>query len=1033
MNDGKLQLDAKKLKSLRKKSGLSQEALANRCFAAGQQISLATIKRAELGRPILYRTAKCLASYYNTTLDDISVNAEDEINHSMPNNEFNANIIGRSFELKQLEQAAHKVDNTKSGSVAYIRGVAGIGKTHLINAFLAKLPRQQFHPVTICLSSNKNSNWTETLAHILMTLLNVTSPPDNESDIDKLEKTLKNTGLNQGEIFHIFSLLNIPVPVHIKKNCAKMSYFSISENENQLLLKLIDHTNKTVVLVVEDIHWASSKLLLTLRYLCANLNKHPAFLLLSSRMENDPLDSIWRSSIINTPFFTMDIIPLTPKDSECITQAHPIEDEKYTRQCINLAEGNPLFLKQLLFNYPQRLGATPSSITELSITRLKGLSPADQEAVCAASVIGDSFSLEKLAYTVNREEFDTENLINSYFIYPIEHDEFRFSHALIRQGVYDSIDTQLKSFWHERLAQWYKDRNPVNYAFHLSKVRHTKAPEALANAAQSFLKKCNYSDALSLIDQAINLNKDSQEHYQLLITKGFILQHLDLAEKSITLFQQAHQIAQTDLEKAESEIALASALLSAGREVEAEETIKKTQSQYAIILSDELSNRLRQISDAIENCRYADHTGAIIPSYQATLEKLTLPSSKELGYANKNSGKSFPIKVGILHSLSGILKELEEGVLRATLLAISEINNHGGLLGRPILPIIEDSRSNAQGFEEAVKKLIHDENIVSFFGCSTSSSRKRVKPIIEKAKQLLVYPFQYEGIETSENIAYVGPAPNQQALPAVDWLLKNNNRKFFLVGSDYIYPRVTNKLIDTRLKEHDKTEVHQAYVPLGETNFTPVVKQIKHSNADTVIITLVGLEANKAFFKELHKENISPKNLTILSLVLSENDLCEIPTDHVVGVYTMFSYFQNIGSPINEDFVRKYKHTFGKNSRIGGYMESAYTGVHLWAKAVQKSRSFVPTDIIQSMKGISLIAPGGIAYFDETNNHVWRKIRLARVEEDGEYHIKWESDNPIQPYPYPLKEHDIDWEAFIEEERKILGEKWENSLQPEVL
>ncbi|WNO07719.1 transporter substrate-binding protein [Teredinibacter sp. KSP-S5-2] len=1031
MNDGKLQLDAKKLKSLRKKSGLSQEALANRCFAAGQQISLATIKRAELGRPILYRTAKCLASYYNTTLEDIIVNTEDKTTQSMPNDELNANIVGRSFELKQLEQVANTVESAESGSVVYIRGVAGIGKTHLINTFLAKLPCEQFHPVTICLSSNKNSNWTETLAHILTSLLDVTLPLDTERDINELEKTLKNKGFNQGEIFHIFSLINIPVPSHIKKCCSKMSYFSISENENKILLKLIDDTNKTVVLVVEDIHWASSKLLLTLRYLCANLNKHRALLLLSSRMENDPLDSIWRSSIINTPFFTMDIIPLTPRDAESLTKAHPIEDEKYIQQCINLAEGNPLFLKQLLFNYPQRLGATPSSITELTITRLKGLSPADQEAVCAASVIGDSFSFDELAYTLNRKEFNTENLINSYFIYPIENNDFRFSHALIRQGVYDSIDTQLKSFWHERLAQWFKDRNPVNYAFHLSKVRHTNASEALANAAQNFLKTCNYSDALNLIDQAISLNKSPQEQYQLLITKGFILQRLDLAEKSITLFQQAHQIAQTNQDKAESEIALASALLSAGRETEADEKIKKTQGQYAAILSEELGNRLKQIADAIENSKHEDCSEAIVPDYQATLEKLTLSSSKELTYANKKSGQLSPVKVGILHSLSGFLKELEEGVLRATLLAISEINNHGGLLGRPILPIIEDSGSNAQGFEDAVKKLIDDEHIVSFFGCSTSSSRKRVKPIIEQAKQLLVYPFQYEGIETSENIAYVGPAPNQQALPAVDWLLQNNHRKFFLVGSDYIYPRVTNKLIDARLKEHDTSEVHQAYVPLGETNFTPVVKQIKHSNADTVIITLVGLEANKAFFKELHKENISPKDLTVLSLVLSENDLCEIPTDHVVGVYTLFSYFQNIDSPINEDFVRKYKHAFGKNARIGGYMESAYTGVHLWAKAVQKSGSFTPSEIIQSMKGISLIAPGGIAYFDENNNHVWRKVRLARVGEDGEYHIEWESDSPIPPSPFPLREHNIDWEVFIEEERKILGEKWENSLQPQ--
>lgn len=1024
MMDGKLRLNANKLKSLRKKKGISQETMANQCFSSGQQISLATLKRAELGRPILYRTAKCLASFFTVEVNDILDETPSDQPLKKPVHE--CSLIGRQYELQQLRQALKTIGSGHSGRVVYVRGVAGIGKTHLIKHFMDTIDPCEFNTTTIGLNSNLDKNGNESLKLFALELINLPKILNRERENEKIHNKLKKLNLNLEEIFHFYTLIGASVPIEIRHKKVKDTYYSRSENENNLLTKLINLNNKKRVLVVEDIHWASDKLLLTLRHISSQLSSFPLLLVLTSRLENDPLDTIWRSGILNTPLITLDISPLSCEDAKKITIEHDIEDIAYVHQCIALSQGNPLFLLQLLVNYPERLGATPSSVSELTLNRLKQLSPESQEAVGAAALIGDVFSLDALSYVTLRENIDTLELTYHYLIYPTGDNRYCFSHTLIRQSVLESIDDPIQRIWHKRLAQWFKNKSHSSYAYHLSKARGDSSTKALFDAAQEFIEKYNFTDALDLVNKALDHHNDPDQKYSLLLAKGEILQNLDLAEKSIMIFQQAIELAGSTEKIGKAKISLASAYIYAGRFHDSRHITDEIESKYLGQLSEQDIKRLQQIKQSIDNKKIvvsdtASSTSAEVIQHLSTQK--SLPNSIESSHATSSLPKQ---KIGILHSLTGFMKELEEGVLRATLLAISEINNQGGLLGHHIAPIIEDSHSNDQGFEHAAQKLLQHSDMATIFGCSTSSSRKRVKPLIEQHEQLLIYPFQYEGIEESNYIAYVGPAPNQQALPAAEWLVEQGNTKFILLGSDYIYPRVTNKLIKEKLASYGASIEAELYIPLGNCDFTEIIGTIKSTPCDAIIITLVGLEANQRFFESLSKNEISTKSQTILSLVLSENDLCEIPAQQVEGVYSLFSYFQNIESPINEDFVRKYKHTFGAHSRIGGYMESAYTGVHLWANAVQRAGNFSPTAIMEALKGSSLHAPGGIAYVDEENNHVWRTIRLARVEHDGEYHVIWESENPIKPEPYPFQEHNIDWEAYLQLEKQQLGGKWEN-------
>ena len=748
----------------------------------------------------------------------------------------------------------------------------------------------------------------------------------------------------------------------------------------------------------------------------------------SARLENDPLDALWRSNILSTPFITLDLSPLSVKDAEKLAAQFPKIDKDYKQQCLELANGNPLFLEQLLLNFPLKVGELPSSIHSLVSSKLKDLNETDRNAISLASVIGEKLDLDLICHLLDLSEYDPSELVRNHLLQASSND-YIFCHKLIQDSIYNQISNHQKVMWHSQIASWFKSKDNAQYARHLSNASHNLAPLAFIEAAEELISKNNYVDALDLVDRALNIDPQQKQLYALLLLKGALLQSLELPEKALAYFRDATEQAYDKASIARANAHLAILYTHLNRQTEAKNYLDCFE-------MDDLDDNDLYLSAQLQNCieSIESQFNAPLPfSESETINNLIHSSdiSETLHTVNKGQTKSTSdseeeIHVGILHSQTGFLKELEAGVLRCTLMAINEINNQGGLLGRRIKPILVDGESIDNVFASRAQELVDNKDIVTIFGCSTSSSRKCVKPIIESTNHCLIYPFQYEGIESSENIAYVGPTPNQQVFPAIDWLLSKGKRRFALIGSDYIYPKVTNKIIKEKLKKSRADIVTEHYIPLASTDFDQALTEIQAKQPDAIISTIVGFDGNQALLEGIDRFNFSKQETQFLSLVLSEDDLTHLPGKHVKGIHTVFSYFQNINDSINDDFVRRYKNIFGVNQRIGGYMESAYTGVHLWAKAVQKANSHEPNKILAAMKGTSYYAPGGMVYLDEDNNHVWRHTRIAVVDDNKEYKILWNSPGPIKPEPYPSSLHNIDWDDYLKSIQDNYDGKWEN-------
>ena len=294
------------------------------------------------------------------------------------------------------------------------------------------------------------------------------------------------------------------------------------------------------------------------------------------------------------------------------------------------------------------------------------------------------------------------------------------------------------------------------------------------------------------------------------------------------------------------------------------------------------------------------------------------------------------IKVGVLHSLSGTMSISEVAVKDATILAINEINAAGGVLGKQIVPIIEDGASDWPTFAEKARKLIERDQVQVVFGCWTSASRKAVLPVFEGLDHLLFYPVQYEGLEASKNIIYTGAAPNQQIMPAVSWLLREKGTDFFLLGSDYVFPRTANKIIKIQLEAEGGTTVAEEYTPLGHTEYATVINKIQAANPDVIFNTLNG-DSNVAFFKQLKAAGIGPEDIPVMSVSVAEEEIKGIGAQFIEGHLAAWNYFQSMDSPKNAGFVERYKAAYGADRVTDDPIEAGYFGVYLWAEAVQKA------------------------------------------------------------------------------------------------
>jgi len=386
-----------------------------------------------------------------------------------------------------------------------------------------------------------------------------------------------------------------------------------------------------------------------------------------------------------------------------------------------------------------------------------------------------------------------------------------------------------------------------------------------------------------------------------------------------------------------------------------------------------------------------------------------------------------PIKVGVLHSQTGTMAISEKPVIESTLMAIEEINERGGILGKKIKPIVVDGQSDADEFARKAESLINQEKVSVVFGCWTSDCRKTVKPIFEANNSLLVYPVQYEGLEQSPNIVYTGAAPNQQIIPAVKWAFDNIGKRFFLVGSDYVFPQTANAIIEDQVTALQGEIVGEEYLILGSNDVRNIVDKIVATQPDAILNTING-DSNVAFFKALRNAGITPEKIPTISFSIAEEELQYMKVKDMVGDYAAWNYFQSIETPENQRFVAKFKEKYGVDRVTNDPIEAAYFGVYLWAQAVEKAGNLNPDNIREKVKDRSFGAPEGVVYIDPETQHTWKYVRIGQIQDNGQFEIIWSSGKPIRPVPYPISRSKAEWEDFLRELYLGWNKKWANEV-----
>ncbi|HUO01015.1 MAG TPA: transporter substrate-binding protein [Bradyrhizobium sp.] len=373
------------------------------------------------------------------------------------------------------------------------------------------------------------------------------------------------------------------------------------------------------------------------------------------------------------------------------------------------------------------------------------------------------------------------------------------------------------------------------------------------------------------------------------------------------------------------------------------------------------------------------------------------------------------VRIGIIHSLTGPMAQSEGPISEATLLAIEEINQAGGVLGRPIEPLVVDCESDETCFSARAEELITREGISALFGCLTSASRKQVKTVVERHDHLLIYPMQYEGLEQSPNIFYLGAAPNQQLLPAAQWTFAFlRRRRFFLIGWDSIYSRASNAILRDEIGALGGTVVGEEYIHVAGIEIGSVVQKIAEADADIILNSVVG-DLNAPFCRALRGKGIRAPDVPMVYLSISENELRGIPRSDAIGDYGVFSYFQSVDRPENRAFVAAFKNRYGNHRVTSDPMESSYFGVYLWAQATKEAGGSSDISAVrQALRGQSFNAPGGRVTIDRENQHTWKTVRIAEITNGGDFSVVWSSEKPIRPQPYPASRSVAEWNEFIE-------------------
>lgn len=369
-----------------------------------------------------------------------------------------------------------------------------------------------------------------------------------------------------------------------------------------------------------------------------------------------------------------------------------------------------------------------------------------------------------------------------------------------------------------------------------------------------------------------------------------------------------------------------------------------------------------------------------------------------------------PIRIGVLHSLSGPMAATEAPLVDAARLAVEEINAGGGLLGRPVEMLLVDGASDWPRFAREAERLITRDKVSALFACWTSACRKAVKPVVERHQHLMFYPVQYEGLEISPHIVYTGSAPNQQIIPGTRWALDHLGRRVYLVGSDYIFPRAANRMVRDLAAASGGVVLGERYLPLMDADIAPVVQDIRRLRPQVILNTVNG-EANARLFEALLTAGLG--EMPVMSFSVAEHELATSPGNRLRAHYATWSYFQSLDTPENRRFVSAFKARYGADRVTSDPMEAAYVAIHLWARAVSEAGDDAPARVNASVLRQSMGAPSGIVSVDQANRHLWKMARIGQVQPDGRLKQVWATDNPLRPTPFPFYRTRREWQALV--------------------
>ena len=386
------------------------------------------------------------------------------------------------------------------------------------------------------------------------------------------------------------------------------------------------------------------------------------------------------------------------------------------------------------------------------------------------------------------------------------------------------------------------------------------------------------------------------------------------------------------------------------------------------------------------------------------------------GLASFSALAADTIKVGILHSLSGTMAISETALKETALMTIAQINKSGGVMGKMLEPVVVDPASNWPLFAERSRQLLSKDKVDVVFGCWTSVSRKSVLPVFKELNGLLFYPVQYEGEELEKNVFYTGAAPNQQAIPAVEYLMSKDGgsaKRFVLLGTDYVYPRTTNKILRAFL--HSKgikdADIMEEYTPFGHSDYQTIIAKIKKFAAEgkkTAVVSTINGDSNVPFYKELGNAGLKATDVPVVAFSVGEEELRGVDTKPLMGHLAAWNYFQSIKNPTNTAFIKMYR-DWAKSQKLPNAdtvvtndpMEATYIGIHMWKQAVEKAKSTDVDKVIAAMGGQTFKAPSGfVVKMDEKNHHLHKPVFIGEVKGDGQFNVVWKTKGPVRAQPW---------------------------------